>query len=303
MPVTIHSGYWNPSDHPDTLNNGVGAALPAGGYTPGKDTTAFNLGNSDQIKGISDLINSINLKAQQAANENRIPGAVDLEKKSSANIGSELAGQVPKDVMELLQQQAAERGVGSGVGADSPNANSAYLKALGLTSIERQKSGQADLSAADARNPGAPLFDASSQLVTPYQGTSLGLQQQQISNSALNAQTQAQLAAQENALRASSYRSPSLNYGGNTGTTTGTTGPTGSSVFPPDQPTNTDGGWGVTWSNPNYSPFQTGVDPNYSTGYQPWSPDIIPSSLADANSWQTGESPSQPGYEPFFGQM
>lgn len=68
------------------------------------------------------------------------------------NISSDLAGTVPEDVMAELQQQAAEHGVSTG-GATG----AAYLKALGLTSLGLQETGQKDLQSILTSLPGAAI--------------------------------------------------------------------------------------------------------------------------------------------------
>jgi hypothetical protein len=151
------------------------------------------------VEGVTTFINQLNRQAQAAANAARVPGSTALEGQSSNNISQELHGQVPADVIRLLGQQAAERGASTGMGPGSPNANSAYLQALGLTSLDLQKRGQADLSAADARNPGAPLFDPSTQLLTPYQSGSLGLHAQELADEANYRQQQLELQRQRQA--------------------------------------------------------------------------------------------------------
>ncbi len=137
-----------------------------------------------ELGQLTDYINSLNLAAQQRANAGRIPGATGLETASSGNIASELAGQPSASTIRLLQQQAAERGVATGVGGDSPNATAAYLQALGLTSEQLQETGQRDLSAALGRNPAAPIFDPTSQLMTPYQSEQLNLERQRLAQEA-----------------------------------------------------------------------------------------------------------------------
>lgn len=69
-----------------------------------------------------------------------------------ANIQANLAGQVAPDVMSLLQQQAAERGVSTGMGG-APNVNAAYLQALGLTSLQLKQLANQQLTAAMGRTP------------------------------------------------------------------------------------------------------------------------------------------------------
>lgn len=138
---------------------------------------------STQIPGIDQItqaINQLNLTAQQAANAARIPNATGLETQSSNLIGQELGGQVPADVISLLQQQGAERGAATGMAPGSPNANAAYLRALGLTSIDQQQRGEANLTSALGRNPGAPIVDPSRFVMTPYQQALLALEQERL---------------------------------------------------------------------------------------------------------------------------
>lgn len=150
--------------------------IPSFNYGPGAtQATALNLAGGENLSALTDRINALTRGGQAASLAARIPNATGLEAESSANIGSELHGQLPADVLRQLQQQAAERGVATG-SPGSPNSNAAYLRALGLTSLDLTGRGQADLSAALARNPAAPIFDPSTQLITPYQGASLGLQ-------------------------------------------------------------------------------------------------------------------------------
>jgi hypothetical protein len=129
------------------------------------------------LTALTHYINNLNLQSQAAANRNRIPHGGQLEAQSSANIGNELSGVVNPDVLRLLQQQAAERGVSTGTGG-SPNSNAAYLQALGLTSMGIQHQGQADLTAAEGRNPAAHTFDPTTQLITPYESANLNQQNQ-----------------------------------------------------------------------------------------------------------------------------
>ena len=148
----------------------AGGGRTAGGAIDYSPTTAGAAGGD--IGQISDLINEINRGAQTQANQARIPGAAGLEAKSSANISSELGGQLPPDVLALLGEQAAQAGVSSG----SPGGPAGYLRALGLTSLQQEQTGQQNLSAAYARNPGAPIYDASKQLITPYESAQLALE-------------------------------------------------------------------------------------------------------------------------------
>ena len=158
----------------DTLKQGAGASsVPADNLQ--SQTTSSNVGNAPNLESLTQLVDQLNQNSQTAANAARIPNNPALEAQSSANIGSELAGQLPQDVITQMQQQAAERGVATG-SPGSDNSNGAYLRALGLNSLALQQQGQQNLSAADARNPAAPIFDPTSQLLTPYQQGQLNYQ-------------------------------------------------------------------------------------------------------------------------------
>lgn len=182
------------------------------GYNPGalgyqtaagtgaSQAQAFNLSGGTNIQDISALINSITRGAQTAANEARIPNAPALERQSSANIASELSGQLPQDVRMQLARIAAENGVARGI-AGSPAANLDYLRALGLTSLDLMGRGQSELSAAYARNPGAPLFNPAELLITPAQGAQLGLEQSRLDLQAEQFQQDYALRQQELALQ------------------------------------------------------------------------------------------------------
>src|SRR5271157_2641210 len=142
-----------------TSTSGTGQSLTA---------AQQNLASAGDISSLTTMLNNLNLGAQQAANAGRIPGQAGLESQSSSNIASELQGQLPQDVLNLIQQQGAERGVTTG-SPGSPNAEAAALAALGLTSFNQQQTGQQNLTAAEARNPVAPLINPQSELITPAQ--------------------------------------------------------------------------------------------------------------------------------------
>lgn len=86
----------------------------------------------------------------------QLPGYNQSLSNVGANIGAETSGQVPQDVINQLQQQAAERGIATGT-AGSPAANASYLQALGLTSLGLNKQGQSDLQSILGSLPGASL--------------------------------------------------------------------------------------------------------------------------------------------------
>lgn len=64
-----------------------------------------------------------------------------LNTQSYKNISQGLNGQLPGDVQNQIAQSAAERGISTGIG--SANTNAAFLRAMGLTSLDLTKSAQA----------------------------------------------------------------------------------------------------------------------------------------------------------------
>lgn len=155
---------------------------PSTGYynTGAGRTSGFtDLSGVTSLAGLSDKVNTIYRGAQNEANLARIPNAIGLEAQSSKMIEDELLGKIPADVMALLGSQAGERSVSGGM-VGAPNAGAAYLRALGLTSLDQQQRGQQNLSAAYARNPAAPIMQLENQLITPLQQAQLDLDRERL---------------------------------------------------------------------------------------------------------------------------
>lgn len=96
----------------------------------------------------------------------RLPGYSDLAQTNSANIGAQLRGELPQDVINLIGQQSAERGIAGGIGG-SQFSNAEYLKALGLTSLGEKEKGGAAYDRALGRIKDIPTFDPSSMFTSP----------------------------------------------------------------------------------------------------------------------------------------
>lgn len=174
MPTYL-GGYHSESDMPDYISAWGNSSSQSNPNSFAASASRDNLTALPGIAQITQLINSINLTAQQASNAGRIPNGRGLESISSGGIGQALRGQLPQDVINLIGQQAAERGVmtGSPMG---PGSNASFLRSLGRTSLDMMGTGQNWLTQANARNPGAPLFDPSSMFITPSQYGSLEME-------------------------------------------------------------------------------------------------------------------------------
>lgn len=129
---------------------------------------AGDIGNLGRIYGIAGGLNQLNEGTLTGNLSKNIPGFETLLGQEAGATGSELAGNLPQDVITQLQQQAAERGIMTG-SPGSPNSNAAYLRALGLDSLQLQQQGFGNLGQMISQTPQAPLFDPSSLLVTPQQ--------------------------------------------------------------------------------------------------------------------------------------
>jgi hypothetical protein len=127
-----------------------------------------NLANFSTATDLASQVNAFNNQQAVAPYLSNLPGYQQMNEQASANIGANLAGQVPDDVWRQLQQRGAERGVAMG-SPGSANANAAMMRALGLTSLDLQNQGQAQFGQAMARTPVAPMFNPASMFTTPEQ--------------------------------------------------------------------------------------------------------------------------------------
>lgn len=98
-----------------------------------------------------------------------LPGYQQMLGTSTGNTSAELQGQVPQDVVNQIQQAAAERGASTGQGSQSPNTNAQFLQSLGLTSQNEMGIGQSNLSQLIGETPTGTPFNPSSMFVTPQQ--------------------------------------------------------------------------------------------------------------------------------------
>jgi hypothetical protein len=135
-----------------TYGGGAGASSAA--YIPGGAATGYDpaTGGIPQLPNYSQDTSSMvgtNVQGQMIQN---LPGYQNAVSTDMGNIQNNLSGTISPDVIAKMQQQAAERGIATG-SPGSPNANAAYLQALGLTSLQLQQLGHTQLDQQMAATP------------------------------------------------------------------------------------------------------------------------------------------------------
>ena len=158
---------------------GTGTGVVGGGGAIGKPIQS--LGGGATPEQVIQLANEIDQASQRNANTNRIEGGANLENLSSANIDPALRGMLPKSVIDQIAQRQAERGSLMGVASGSPSTNAAYLKAIGLNSLDLMNTGQGWLTQAVGRNPAAPIYNAGNMVLTPEQQAQIDIQNRTLS--------------------------------------------------------------------------------------------------------------------------
>lgn len=269
------------------------------------------VGDIGQLGNLYNLSRGVSQAAAGGARtqyEQNLPLYSPLTERGSANIMGNLRGEVSPDVINLLSRQAAERGVG--FGPNSPNANAAFLSALGQTSMGRQDLGQQQLTQAIGRTPVGPMFNPASMLINP----------QQVQDAAMFASTLA--AAPDPAAAAAAGRNavnqgigagmgaggggvPSYGPGGGGRSTT----PLGYGPGGPPQVVGASTGTGVTYGG---VPYYGGSSPGSAgQSWQQWASGLpgsmTPSDRADESFWNdfmagSNIGPIQdPGFAPPLG--
>ncbi len=181
---------------------------------------------------------------------------------SYQNVLDLMGGKLPQDVINQIAQQAAERGVEGGHPND-PNANAAYLRALGLNSLQAQQTGQNQYGALAGHYPMAAPFNLMDFLVTG--------EQQQAANAAANtnaaAPNPAQAAAAEQAALLQAIAAGKGSVGG---------AGAGATIPPIVSPGGLGGGGsagpGTVVGNSLATGLTTGINPNGTTSTPPIPP-------------------------------
>lgn len=138
--------------------------------SPGTTSVDVLLSNINNLSNIGTL--GAGLTTQGSANAMQplnaaLPGLPGILKGAVGNIGAQTRGQIPPDVLALLQRQAAERGISSGMGPTSPNIGASYLKSVYDASTNLMNTGFGNLGRIMGSIPTGPQFNPQTMLTTP----------------------------------------------------------------------------------------------------------------------------------------
>ncbi len=114
--------------------------------------------------GLYSSVNAFNTGEAQKPFAANLPNYLTNLQQGANNTTQQLKGQLPDDVINQIAQQAAERGVANG-SPTSPNSRAAYLKALGLNSLQMMQQGQQNFSKQIEDTPVPQIFNPASLIV------------------------------------------------------------------------------------------------------------------------------------------
>ncbi len=161
---------------PSSAGNLTGSAYDYSSTYGGKPNTADPTasaasaisGTTGNLSSLYDLASSGNeFNANQAVGQQDIltPGYSGNMDKWASDISDLLAGKVSSGTVNTLTQQAAERGVSTGL-SGSLNNESSLLRSLGLTSEGQQQQGATQFASMINASPKASAFDYTPYLTT-----------------------------------------------------------------------------------------------------------------------------------------
>ena len=178
------------------LTQGVDTIAAAGASLPYE----MNLPGYDALK----TSGSYDVLSELGGNVPGMPGYSSDMNQASTDTAQDLSGQLPQDVVNQIEQSAAERGVSSGQGAGSPNTNAQLLQSLGLNSLQQQQTGLSNLGTLEGISQGVTNSGISG-LSTLIGDTPTG---SELSPSSMLVSPQTQQEAQQAALNAQAAPNP-----------------------------------------------------------------------------------------------
>lgn len=142
------------------------------------ETITGNLRNAAGAFQLADLANTFSTEQLLKQLEAMLPGFANMRDSITGVLGSKLKGEIPRDVQNLLQRNAAERGIAMGTSGSGFAAHD-ELRNLGLTSLGIQNEGLNQASSWIRSMPRAPQMDVTSMFFTPQQRLNFEFQQAQ----------------------------------------------------------------------------------------------------------------------------
>lgn len=136
-----------------------------------QDALAAALANFGSLTNLAGQTNDFNQQQILDQLAMALPGYGNMVAQSSQNIQDNLAGLIPQDVQDAIQNSAAARAVGGGYGGSGMHRN-LVARDLGLTSLGLKNTGvtQAQQQAANTRQTAtSPMVDLQNMFVTPTQ--------------------------------------------------------------------------------------------------------------------------------------
>jgi hypothetical protein len=125
-----------------------------------------NMGNLSDLFKLFGGVNTFNSDEMRKMMERNNPGYAANAAKRGQVTADELAGHVPQDVVDMLINQSAERGIAGGF-SGSPNQNADYMLRYLKGSLGQVEKGMSDLSTGIHDTPMAPLGNPASMFITP----------------------------------------------------------------------------------------------------------------------------------------
>lgn len=133
-----------------------------------RDTIRGNISAASGAFDLAAMSNQFSSEQMLAMLERMLPGYGGLQAQNSANIASQLRGEIPDDVRRLLEIRSAEGGVASGTGGSQFNLGN-LLGSYGRTSYDIMQQGQDSLAKWTASSPKSQQFDFTSMFFSPQQ--------------------------------------------------------------------------------------------------------------------------------------
>lgn len=132
------------------------------------------------LAAFAEQFNQFSSEQMMAQLERMLPGYAQLLAQGTENIQAMMRGEVPDDVQDQLERQAAERGVTLGYGGGSGFGQNQFLRNFGLTSLQLTQQGlNSAMNWMNQAASRAPVFNMASAFLPIDQRVALRAQENQ----------------------------------------------------------------------------------------------------------------------------